>query len=146
MKHVNNKETFENADDYSTVSASDKVWEGTLTYLAAGGWISFTFDTPFEYNGTDNLLIACHETTPGYSTRYFYCTDKNNTVITFHSDSANPDPFNLGSYTGNKYISEKRSNIKINIEAGTAYDLGGRKAKANRKGVVIIDGKLVLKK
>ena len=30
--------------------------------------------------------------------------------------------------------------------AGTAYDLGGRKAKANRKGVVIIDGKLVLKK
>ena len=30
--------------------------------------------------------------------------------------------------------------------AGTAYTLGGRKAKANRKGVVIIDGKLVLKK
>ena len=29
---------------------------------------------------------------------------------------------------------------------GQAYDLGGRKAKANRKGVVIIDGKLVLKK
>jgi len=29
---------------------------------------------------------------------------------------------------------------------GTAYDLQGRKVVGNRKGVVIIDGKLVLKK
>ena len=118
MKHVN-KETFGSTDDYETVSASDKVWEGTLTYLDGGGWITFTLDTPFEYNGTDNLLIACYETTQGYSSRYFYCTDKNNSVLSFHSDSAIPDPYNLGSYTGNKYVKQNRANIKINIGPGT---------------------------
>ena len=119
MKHVN-KETFGSTDDYETVSASDKVWEGTLTYLDGGGWITFTLDTPFEYNGTDNLLIACHETTSGYSTRYFYCTDKNNTVLSCHSDSAIPDPYNLGSYTGTKSVYSKRANIKINIGPAAA--------------------------
>ena len=122
MKHVN-KETFESTDDYETVSASDKVWEGTLTYLAEGGWITFTLDTPFEYNGTDNLLIACHETTPGYSTRYFYCTNKDNSVLSFHSDSAIPDPYNLGSFTGSKYVKPNRANIKINIGPAAAYAL-----------------------
>ena len=114
MKHVN-KETFESTDDYETVSASDKVWEGTLTYLDGGGWITFTLDTPFEYNGTDNLLIACHETTPGFSERFFYYTKKVNSIISFHSDSAIPDPSNLGSFTGKKSVSDLRSNIKITI-------------------------------
>ena len=115
MKHVD-KETFEGVADYSTVSASDKVWEGTLTYLDGGGWITFTLDTPFEYNGTDNLLIACHESTPGYSTRYFYCTDKENSVLSYHSDSYNPDINNLGSFGGNKYTNKSRADIKIDIE------------------------------
>ena len=114
MKHVD-KETFEGVADYSTVSASDKVWEGTLTYLDGEGWITFTLDTPFEYNGTDNLLIACHESTPGYSSRYFYCTGKENSVLSYHSDSYNPDINNLGSFGGNKYTQNSRANIKIDI-------------------------------
>ena len=119
MKHVN-KETFGSTDDYETVSASDKVWEGTLTYLDGGGWITFTLDTPFEYNGTDNLLIACHETTSGYSTRYFYFTGKDNSAISFHSDNTIPDPYNLGLFTGSKYVSSNRANIKINIGSAAA--------------------------
>ena len=35
---------------------------------------------------------------------------------------------------------------RANEANGTAYDLQGRKVVGNRKGVVIIDGKLVLKK
>ena len=114
MKHVT-RETFESVTDYEPVTADNMVYSGSITF--SPGWTTITLDTPFEYDGTQNLMIALHEKTSGYSTRYFYCTEKNNSVISFHSDSANPDPFNLGSYTGTTYVSPKRSNIKINIES-----------------------------
>ena len=70
-----------------------------------------------------------------------------------------PRPYRGGEYrfpTSSAFLQKNRSNYLVfrilfaifapKSPAGTAYDLGGRKAKANRKGVVIIDGKLVLKK
>ena len=114
MKAVT-RSSFSDATDYEAVTANDMVFSGTLTF--SPGWTTITLDTPFEYDGTSNLLIGMHEYTSGYSTRYFYYTSATDKVITFHSDSAsaNPDPYNLGSYSGNKYVSPNRANIQITI-------------------------------
>ena len=121
MKHVT-RETFENPADFETVTAENLVYSGSITF--SQGWTTITLDTPFEYDGTQNLMIAFHEKTPGYSTRYFYYTSKgNNSVLSFHSDGTNPDPYDIGKYTVNKYTSPNRANIKIEIGAAGGYAL-----------------------
>ncbi len=115
MKAVT-RSSFSDATDYEAVTANDMVFSGTVTF--SPGWTTITLDTPFEYDGTSNLLIGMHEYTSGYSTRYFYYTSAADKVISFHSDGANPNPYDLGSYTGNKYVSPNRANIQIDITAG----------------------------
>ena len=117
MKAVT-RTSFSDATDYEAVTANDMVFSGTVTFN--NGWTTITLDTPFEYDGTSNLLIGMHEYTSGYSTRYFYYTSAADKVLSYHSDnaSANPDPYNLGSYSGNKYVSPNRANIQIDITAG----------------------------
>ena len=110
------KETFASSDDIVPMTEADKVFEGTFTFNP--GWSTIELDNPFFYDGSNNLLIAIHEYTSGYSTRYFYYTEKAGSVISYHSDSYNPDPYNPAGYTGNKYVSPNRSNITIDITPG----------------------------
>ena len=120
MKHVT-RETFGSTTDFETVTAENLVYSGSITF--SPGWTTITLETPFEYDGTQNLMIALHEKTSGYSTRYFYYTSKANSVISFHSDSYNPNPYEIGTYAGSKYTAQNRANIKINIEAAGGYAL-----------------------
>ena len=56
MKNVS-RSTFSSTTDCEALSLGDIVWTGSIAPTAAG-WYTFTLDTPFEYNGTDNLLVA----------------------------------------------------------------------------------------
>lgn len=113
MKNVT-RSTFSSSSDYESVSASDIVYTGSVTF--ASGWVEIQLDQPFEYDGSSNLLVAMHEYTPGYSSIYFNYTEATDRVVTFHSDSYNPDPYNMGSYGGNSYTSPNRANIQLDIE------------------------------
>ena len=84
MKNVS-RSTFSNSTDYEPVTASDLVFSGTVTF--SPGWTTITLDTPFAYDGSSNLMIGMHEYTPGYSTRYFYYTDVENSILSYYSDS-----------------------------------------------------------
>ena len=121
MKAVS-RNTFSGSTDFESVTASDMVFSGTVTFNT--GWTTITLDTPFQYDGTSNLMIGMHEYTSGYSTRYFYYTSATDKVLSYHSDSANPDPYDLGSYSGNKYVSPNRANIQIDITAGGGSGAG----------------------
>ena len=121
MKNVT-RSTFSSTSDYEALTASDMVYSGTVTFNA--GWTTITLDTPFAYDGSSNLLIAMHEFTSGYSTINFYYTSAANTVVTFHSDSVNPDPYNLGSFSGSSYTSSNRANIQIDITSGSPMQAG----------------------
>ena len=107
---------FSSTTDFETVTAADIVYTGSHTF--SQGWSTITLSTPFFYDGTSNLMIAIHEYTSGYTTQYFYYTTATQSAISFHSDSSNPDPYSLGSYGGNKYTSNNRANIKIDIVPG----------------------------
>ena len=115
MKNVS-RSTFASATDFETVEATDMVFSGSVTFNA--GWTTITLDTPFYYDGTSNLMIGMHEYTSGYSTLYFNYTSAADKVLSYHSDSADPNPYDLGSYSGNKYVSPNRANIQIDLTAG----------------------------
>ena len=113
MKNVT-KSVFEDTSDYELVTEDDIVFSGPWSIPADyDGWITIEFDTPFAYNGTDNLLIAVDENSADYAIRYFRFTDTPNTVLSYCSDIWNLNPYDLGSFVGPKEVTYKRSNIKL---------------------------------
>ena len=67
MKHTE-RTYFETSNDRIPLSASDKVYTGTIN-PDQDGWITITLDEPFEYDGSSNLVIAVHRTSgsPGFN-------------------------------------------------------------------------------
>lgn len=55
------KSTFDNATDWVKVAAADKVFSGTVTL--GSEWTTIDFDTPFEYDGTRNLILTVDDNT-----------------------------------------------------------------------------------
>ena len=53
------RNSFSSSTDYESVTASDMVFSGTVTF--SPGWTTITLDTPFAYDGTSNLMIGMHE-------------------------------------------------------------------------------------
>ncbi len=116
MKHVD-KEYFTNSKDMVAVSASDLVFDGPFEFTGQG-WITINLDTPFVYDGTDNLLLCCYDPTSGYftSSDKFYCTaTTNNMSVAYYSDGTKPDLDNITSYSGNNNLYQYRCNIKFDI-------------------------------
>lgn len=59
------KNYFNSRTDWVTIAAADKVFSGSVTFTA-GEWTTITLDTPFDYNGTDNLTIVVNDKTGTY--------------------------------------------------------------------------------
>lgn len=117
------RSTFEDAADYEAVTEEDIVFSGPWTIPADyDGWITIEFDTPFAYNGTDNLLIAVDENSGDYAIRYFRYTDTPNTVLSYCSDIWNLDPYNLDSFVGPKEVSHYRANTKLVFGGSVGLD------------------------
>jgi hypothetical protein len=124
LKNVS-RSTFEDTSDYEPVTEEDIVFSGPWTIPADyDGWITIEFDTPFAYNGTDNLLIAVDENSEDYAIRYFRFTDTPNTVLSYCSDIWNLDPYNLSSFVGPKEVSHYRGNIKLVFGGNVGIDEG----------------------
>lgn len=118
MKNVTRSQ-FSSSNDYEPLTQNDIVWTGTIAPTTAG-WYTFILDTPFEYNGTDNLLVAFFDGTSGYpgtSYTWHQTTSPNsaNMALCYYSDSYCPDPYNLGSYSGSKNLYQYRTNIQLQI-------------------------------
>ena len=63
MKEVD-KNDFSGNTDWVTVEASDMVYSGTVAFNnTTAEAYTFTLDTPFEYSGTNNLLVCFNNTT-----------------------------------------------------------------------------------
>ena len=112
MKNVS-RSSFASTSDYEALSADDIVYEGDFTFSL--GWCSIPLDVPFNYDGTSNLMIAIHENTPGHMQQTFYYKNVGNSVYRLLSDSEDPDPYDIGSSTASKYISDRRAIVKIAI-------------------------------
>ena len=87
------KTSFASSTDWEPLTSLTLVYDSLLTAPTAAGWFEFILQTPFTYNGTDNLIIAVDENTASYgSTAYYTSQSAASRGIYYYSDSTNPDP------------------------------------------------------
>ena len=120
LKHTD-KSSFSSKTDWITVSASDKVFSGTVT-MGAVAWTIFELDTPFEYDGTSNLVLVVDDNTNGYDqSPYMSCSVYNteeNQALYAYSAATNYNP--LAPPTTSEYYSNVlsvKNHIILGIEA-----------------------------
>ena len=111
MKNVE-RSSFAGTTDWEPVSSSDIVYTGPLASAAVDNWVTLSLDTPFQYDGTSNLMIAFDDNTGSWSSRYWYYTATPNTCITYYNDGTNPDPYNPPTANG---VREQRPNLQLDI-------------------------------
>jgi len=83
------KSSFTDNVDWITMAESDKVFSGSVT-MAANAWTFIVFDTPFEYDGTSNLVLVADDNSGSYnSSPYMACsvynTSTTQALYAYHS-------------------------------------------------------------
>ena len=92
MAHTANS-SFADGDSWEPFENLTQMFTGTVSI--ADGIVDIIFDTPFSYDGSNNLLIAVDQNQAGYdsSAHDFYCSTTSDVrALTYYSDSTNPDP------------------------------------------------------
>ena len=121
MKNIS-RSGFSSETDYETVTDGDIVYEGDYTFTR--GWNTILLNTPFQYNGTDNLMIAVHENTPGSHYLVFNYTSKPNSVLSFHSLAQDVDPAYPINAAIARFIADERANIELDIHHSATVNDG----------------------
>ncbi len=124
MKHTS-------MSSYSTASLDANGW--TTVYHAnepvgSTGWRTFTFSTPFEYNGTDNLLVDFSHNSDDYDDEGMcrYSTPGGTRTAYARSDSDDDDPLDWsGTSSPFVYNSTKVPNVQLTICNDIAGDFDG---------------------
>ena len=115
MKNTS-KSSFDDNYDWESISASNLVFSGNLSYSAAG-WVTVTLTTPFTYDGTNNLLICVDDNTGDWwsSSSYTVFNSSNSEYCSMYvyRDNTDYDPYSASSYSG--YRSTAKNNIKLNM-------------------------------
>ncbi len=112
--------TSSSLSSWVTVTSSSKVYSGSQTFTSSG-WHTITLDTPFEYNGTSNIMITVDDNTGSYtgsSGRAFYAYSTGSTRAIYNqNDYYNQTP--LSPQTSPNYsptTSSSNSQIKFTKE------------------------------
>ena len=120
-----NINSFTSSSSWLPISNFTTVYNGTMS-ASAQGWVEITLQTPYNYSGSGNLVIAFEENTPGYhsSNDDFYCSqlDSDNSSIFFYNDSNNPDPNSPPTGTLSTYV----PNVKLSFVSSSSipHDIG----------------------
>lgn len=96
LGHVG-QSSFSGYTDWIPVSALTQVFSGNVSTSPPQGWYEITLTTPFEYNNTQNLVLAVDEnqsSSGSFNYSFYVWTPAiaNRTII--HSSGTNPSPSN----------------------------------------------------
>ena len=92
LKHVPSGASL--SDGYNIpVTSDDLVFSGAVMFVE-NNWCEIFLDTPFEYNGSDDLLVVMDDNTGSYDSSISFGTFNDNVSISLYnySDSTNYDP------------------------------------------------------
>ena len=89
------KNSFTGTSDWITVTDNDKVFSGTVNFVD-NDWTTITLDTPFEYDGTNNVAIVVDDNTGTYksNTTFLTYTTSSNQAHYCYQDGTNMNPSN----------------------------------------------------
>ena len=114
------KSEFTSQTDWITVAASDKVFSGSVT-MVANNWTFVTFSTPFEYDGTSNLVLVADDNTGSYtSSPHMSCSAYNtssNQAIYIYSDNLDYDPLSPPASSNYNDILAVKNHILLGMQA-----------------------------
>ncbi len=123
------KSSFSDNIDWIPMTASNKVFSGSVT-MTANAWTFIVFDTPFEYDGTSNLVVVIDDNSGRYdSTPYMACSvysTSSDQAIYSYSSYTNYDPLSPPTTSGstswnpnaNAVLSVK-NHILLGVETST---------------------------
>ena len=91
------KESYTSYSDLIAVSGDDKVFSGSVT-MVSGAWTTITFNIPFAYDGTNNILLVVDDNTGtadnGMSCRVFTSAIGDEAIYLYSTSDSNYDPTN----------------------------------------------------
>ena len=123
------KSSFNSNTDWITMASTDKVFSGSVT-MTAGAWTTIFFDTPFEYDGTSNLVLVADDNTGRYDSQpYMSCSvfsTNTNQTIYYWDDNINFNPMSppttagSSSWNGNRNdVLSVKNHIRLGVEVET---------------------------
>ena len=119
--------SFNTSTSWISTSNMSSVFNSTVTFPAAGSWMTINFSSNFTWNGTSNLVIAVDENSPGYGSNVYpwsatNVSGSNSEVIYYADDVTNPNPVSPptadGTYIWRPIIKLKYTNC---TSASTYY-------------------------
>ena len=94
------KTAFTGNRDWENISASDKVFSGSVI-MVANDWTVITLDPPFFYDGVSNVVLVADDhttsTSSGMKCRVF---DAPSQTLRVFNETTNYDPMNTSTYYG----------------------------------------------
>lgn len=89
------KSEFTSTSDWEVLANLTQVYTGGIDVSAGEGWVTIVFETPFNYNGSDHLVVAVDENMVGTDN---FADDFHNSSVSasrsmaYRSTTINPDP------------------------------------------------------
>lgn len=117
MGHTN-LSAFSGNGSWISINDMTLVYDGNITTTTNAGWIELSLSTPFEYNNTQNLVIAFDENTSGWhlDTDEFYCTNTGtDRSLLFYSRFTNVNPASPPTTGTNLYLKTYIPNVKFRM-------------------------------
>ena len=122
LKHTT-KTAFTSKTGWETLSTSDRVYSGSVTFNASG-WTTITLSTPFVYNGTSNLIVGMDDNTGSYvssssnSPKFYVYSTSANRALRIYNDNTNYNPASPSSYSGSYVTSNNQIMFAMNGSGG----------------------------
>ena len=96
---TSDRQSFTSTTDWETVSSSDRVFSGEVTFLS-GEWTEIPLTNPFEYDGAHNIIIVTDDNTAyDATTQRFLTFEASGQSIYVNGDDTDFDPTDLSSTT-----------------------------------------------
>lgn len=117
------KSAFTGNTDWVSQSTAYRVFSGSVTF-ASSDWTTITLDTPFEYDGTSNLLLTVDDNTGSYvssssSPSFYVYSASGYTSMYKYNDGTNYDPASM-STSGTRLQQNNQVTFTMTTGAGTA--------------------------
>ena len=109
---------FTSTTGWTTCTSSDKVFSGSVTF-ASSGWTTITFNTPFEYDGTSNVIITVDDNTGSYvssssnSPQFYVYSTGANRALRYYNDNTNLNPTSSISTAGTYVTSNNQITFTV---------------------------------
>ena len=131
------KSSFSNSSDWISPSAMTLVYHGPMN--CHQGWNEFTLTTPFEYNGTDNLILMMNDVSGGGWESYFrfyYTNTADKKSLYYYSDNYT---WGISTFTRGSYgILSCRSDIRFYGCSYASTEFDGKTISYKEPGTYIV--------